>query len=117
MSELKLLGLFLGILVVVSMALSRQRPLRLLGLSVLLLVAIGGLVATVGLVALAIRTARDEGLARYGLLFLSIPVGLITWLAFRFFAICRDIDPQATSSSSPLAGLVALAARLRDRAS
>lgn len=117
MSELKLLGLFLGILVVGSMALSRHRPLRLLGLTALLLVAVGGLVATVGLIALAMSTARGDGLARYGLLFLAIPAGLISWLAFRFFAICRDIDPRVTSSSSPLAGLLALAERLRDRAS
>ena len=94
MWERTLLGLFLGIIVVVSLALSRHRPLRMIGLGLLLLLAVGGLVLTLGLVGLAAYTPRGEGIARFGLVFLSIPAGLLTWLAFRFFVICRRHDPQ-----------------------
>lgn len=112
---LKLLGVLLGILVVVSMPFSRRRPLRLLGLALLLLVAVGSLAAAVGLVGLAVTTPRSDGFARYGLLFLSVPVGLVAWMAFRFFAFCRDIDPD-DPPASPLVVLARLGDRARGRA-
>lgn len=116
MAVAPLLGLFLGIIAVVSLALSRHRWLRMIGIGLLLLLAVGGLVLTLGLVALAASTPRSDGLARFGLAFLSIPSGLLTWLALRFFIICRRLDPHASPHPSGVAGLFALLGRLLGRA-
>lgn len=114
MWTLTLAGLFVGALVVVSMALSRRRLVRLVGLGVLLVVAVGGLAATVALVGLAVGTPRSDGFGRYGLLFLAVPTGLVTWLAYRFFTICRDVDPE-NPPPSPLEGLARVLAAAQRR--